>query len=244
MAAAVSRLAAQQFQRGAREDLEGHHGGRGIARQSEEELAARAAEDQRLSGLNSTRSKKNSAPSSASTRSTMSYLPAETPPESSSRSELEPALDQLARVRPNRVARDGQHARRRRRRASPARPANRRSNCESENSPAFRRARRFRRRWPESPPRLAEDLDAAEAERGQHRDPGVVEALAGAEHDLSRRGFAALRIDELLRRTRIGIDRCARRRRSTCSTMTTASAPSGTGAPVMISTAWRGPTCL
>ena len=49
-------------------------------------------------GWISTRSKKNSAPRSPSTRSTRSYLPAETPPEISSRSAVQPALDQPARV--------------------------------------------------------------------------------------------------------------------------------------------------
>ena len=45
-------LPGEQFQRGAREDLEGHHGGRGIARQPEEEsFRAALAEDQRLARL-------------------------------------------------------------------------------------------------------------------------------------------------------------------------------------------------
>src|ERR1022692_3491828 len=45
-------LPAQQFQRRAGEDLEGYHGGRRIAGEAEEELAARFAEYQRLAGLN------------------------------------------------------------------------------------------------------------------------------------------------------------------------------------------------
>ena len=63
----------------------------GIARQSEENCFPRAAPNTSgCPGWISTRSKKNSAPRSASTRSTISYLPAETPPESTSRSEARP----------------------------------------------------------------------------------------------------------------------------------------------------------
>ncbi len=46
------RLPGEQFQRGAREQLERHHGGRRITRQTEEKFPPRASEHQRLAGLN------------------------------------------------------------------------------------------------------------------------------------------------------------------------------------------------
>ena len=52
MCSAVSSWPAQQFERGPREHFEGHHGGGRVARQPEEELAARPPEYQRLAGLN------------------------------------------------------------------------------------------------------------------------------------------------------------------------------------------------
>ena len=87
--------AGQQVQRRAREQLEGHHGGRGIAGQAEEKLAAAlcrkpaAGPAESAPGRNRTR-----APQSASAASTKSYFPAETPPESSSRSASSPWRDQ------------------------------------------------------------------------------------------------------------------------------------------------------
>ncbi len=129
---------------------EGDLGGDGIAGQAEEGQRARRSRRREppkttgLPGCMRTPVKRNSAPRSASASSTRSYLPAETPPESSSRSEDLRAVTR-AQVLAG-VARDGKPV------GWPpaaATSAARRScwSCGSGEAQAGRRARPARRRW-------------------------------------------------------------------------------------------------
>ena len=219
-----------------REDLEGHHGGCRIARQSEEELAARASEHQRLAGLNQhaveEKLRAQVRPARVSTRS---YLPAETPPESSSRSASRPcSIGDPGRVVARRWRRAGCWLPRPR--APPAPPASTRWNCESGNRTAAGPARRFRRRSPESP-RAACGIRA----RGPRRwwraaRPSCNRAAVPPGSPRHRFELQTPGDSQTARGVAAG-QPIRRSSRVTCSTMTTASAPRGTGAPVMISTA-------
>ena len=192
-------------------------------------------------GMMRTRSKKNSAPRSASTRSTMSYLPAETPPESSSMSKRKPVLDQFASGVVH-VARNGQDVGT----ASGAlhlhgqRLHVRIADLVIERR--FTRSRRSRRPWPE----------IATCGRAKHRNSVDVPPWPAAR---CRRSPGGVRLRAGLRPARAcdacgltfspGRDACAapsrdRPPRVQCSTITTESAPRGKGAPVMISTASPG----
>ena len=192
-------------------------------------------------GWISTRSKKNSAPKSASTSSTTSYLPAETPPESSSRSASSP------RSTISRVCSTVSRATGRIRGTPPARATCAASEYALELR-IWKSAGVSSTSTISSPVAMMATLGLAvtrERAAGRTRPAWRCRCNPGACRRAARSRRAAASQPRGLMNWRGSAARSMRTRPSPAacaSTITTASAPAGTGAPVMISTAWPGPT--
>ena len=147
-------------------------------------------------GWTSTRSKKNCAPRSASTRSTISYFPAETPPDSSRRSDSKPCSIKCAR-RFVVVARDRQNPRIA---ACPGHLHGHRPGVRIADLEGLRLLARLddlvaRRQDRDARPAI--DRRALAADHRQQRDFGEAQPPAWGKNDAAVPGFDPLRVEIL-----------------------------------------------
>ena len=191
-------LPGEEFERGAREDLERHHGRGGIAGQPEKELSAGASENQRLSRLDQHAVEIEFGAEFGEDFFHHIVLARRHAAGEQQQVGGEAASDHLARVL-DRVARHGQHL---------GHAAGARHLCGQRPGVGIANLKflgnlvdfhDFVAGGDNRDDRAAVDRDAGPADRRQQRDVGVIQAFAGVQDHLVRRRLAALRIDELVR---------------------------------------------
>ncbi len=189
-------LSGEQLQCGAREDFERHHGGRGIARQSEEEALLSASEDDGLAGLNEHAIEEELGAEFGKNGLHHIVLAGGDAARKQQQVAAQAEFDHFGGVIEG-VARNGQKLGR-------AAGANHLRGqrvgigvADLKILGRFVEGNDLIARGEDGHGGLRENGDAAEAERGQHGDAGVIEPRAGAEDQFPFRRFARFRIDEL-----------------------------------------------